>query len=65
MSDHVWFKRFGLICCKACGLVQRADGKNRLCPGPVRVGIRNRIADRFDPDPKILSALIERGRLEP
>jgi hypothetical protein len=50
VSGHVWFKRFGLICCKQCGIVRRADGKNKPCPGPVRLGIRNRIGgDRFTP----------------
>lgn len=46
--DHSWFQRFGLICCKQCGIVRRADDKNKPCPGPVRLGLRNRIGgDRF------------------
>jgi hypothetical protein len=64
MSEHVWFERFGLCCCKACGLVRRRDGTSNPCKGPVRVGLRNRLTDRFDPDPNIITQLIERGRLE-
>jgi len=41
VEDHDWFSRFGLVVCKRCGLVQRADGKNRPCPGPVRVALRS------------------------
>lgn len=49
-ESHDWFRRFGLTCCKRCGFVKRADGGNKPCPGPVRVGLRNRIgAERFDP----------------
>lgn len=53
-KEHAWFKRFGLICCKKCGIVQRADGKNKPCRGPVRVGLRDRVGgDRFAAlDPK-------------
>lgn len=41
---HHWFQKFGLIACKHCGVVQRADGKNKPCPGKVRVALReNRI----------------------
>ena len=46
MTDraHHWIKRFGLPCCKLCGIVRRADGKNKPCPGPVRGELRsNRI----------------------
>jgi len=48
MSDaHHWFKRFGLICCKHCGIVKRADGTNKPCPGKIRVELRdNRIGAR-------------------
>jgi hypothetical protein len=52
MTDrqHLWHKRFGLTCCKACGIVRRADGRNKPCPGPVRLGLRNRVGgERFDP----------------
>ena len=50
MSAHDWHLRFGLTCCKACGIVRRADGKNKPCPGPVRIGLRSRIGgDRFAP----------------
>lgn len=44
MSGHQWFNRFGLTCCKSCGIVKRADGRNKPCPGKVRVELReNRI----------------------
>lgn len=38
--DHAWFQRFGLTCCKLCGIVKRRDGANKPCPGPVRVELR-------------------------
>ena len=41
---HLWIKKFGLMVCKHCGIVQRADGKNKPCPGKVRGALReNRI----------------------
>ena len=39
-GDHIWIDRFGLTCCETCGIVQRADGKNKPCKGTVRVGPR-------------------------
>jgi hypothetical protein len=49
-GKHSWFQRFGLTCCKLCGIVRRADGNNSRCPGPVRVGLRSRVgAERFVP----------------
>lgn len=43
-GKHHWFKRFGLTCCKHCGIVRRADGLNKPCRGKVRVELReNRI----------------------
>lgn len=47
--SHLWHERFGLTCCKRCGIVRRADDQNKPCPGPVRLGLRNRIGDRFLP----------------
>lgn len=48
-ARHLWFERFGLTCCKRCGIVRRRVGLNKPCPGPVRIGLRNRIgADRFE-----------------
>lgn len=38
--QHFWHERFGLTCCKKCGMVRRADDKNKPCRGPVRVGLR-------------------------
>lgn len=49
---HDWHLRFGLTCCKRCGIVRRADGLNRACTGPVRLGLRSRIGgDRSSPTP--------------
>jgi hypothetical protein len=45
--EHDWIERFGLNCCRKCGIVQRADGLNNPCPGPIRVELRqNRISGR-------------------
>lgn len=44
---HDWFvhpKFAPLVTCRACGIVKRAVGKNKPCPGKVRVELRdNRI----------------------
>lgn len=40
MADHHWIERFGLTCCRVCGFVRRADGKNKPCRGPVYVELR-------------------------
>lgn len=43
-GDHDWIARFGLTCCRACGIVKRRNGENKPCPGKVRVVLReNRI----------------------
>jgi len=48
-SEHLWvdpshkwkfFERYGFTSCEVCGIVQRADGQNGPCKGPVRVGPR-------------------------
>jgi len=39
-ETHEWFERYGLTCCKVCGIVRRADGQNKPCKGPVSVGPR-------------------------
>jgi hypothetical protein len=47
-AQHLWFERFGLTCCKRCGIVKRRVGENKPCPGPVRIGLRDRVGgDRF------------------
>jgi hypothetical protein len=49
-GEHLWTHRFGLTCCKRCGIVRRRDRTNKPCPGPVRVGLRDRVGgDRFAP----------------
>ncbi len=37
--EHRWARRetFGFTACSACGIVRRADGKNKPCRGPVVV----------------------------
>lgn len=37
---HYWTWRFGLQCCKHCGIVRRRDENNKPCPGKVRVALR-------------------------
>lgn len=39
---HKWFtpKFIGYECCAECGIVKRADGRHRPCPGRVTVGPR-------------------------
>ncbi len=39
-AEHEWWIWHGMECCKLCGIVKRADGKNRPCKGIVRVGPR-------------------------
>lgn len=38
--EHDWHERFDLTCCRNCGIVKRADGKNKPCKGSVKVGPR-------------------------
>ena len=38
--EHEWFEWRGLTCCKKCGIVRRADDKNKPCKGVVKVGPR-------------------------
>ncbi len=35
MSEHIWHEWHSLTCCKLCGIVKRADGKNNPCKGVV------------------------------
>jgi len=37
VAAHEWHERFGLTCCRVCGIVQRADGKNKPCKGPMKL----------------------------
>lgn len=39
-NGHHWIERFNLVCCRDCGIVRRADDKNKPCRGVVRVGLR-------------------------
>ena len=36
-TEHIWGTHFGMPCCDVCGIVQRADGKNKPCRGPMRL----------------------------
>lgn len=42
IGAHDWFTPnfIGYECCRACGIIKRADGKNKPCKGPV--GVRPR-----------------------
>lgn len=40
-TEHEWWVWHGLTCCKKCGIVQRADGKNKPCKGIVKVELRD------------------------
>jgi hypothetical protein len=42
VRDHKWFRpeQIDYDCCQDCGIVRRADDRNRPCPGPVSVGLR-------------------------
>lgn len=55
-GGHKWFqhpKFRPLVTCKLCGIVQRADGRNKPCPGPTRVQLRdNRVVQTAAPAPK-------------
>ena len=44
---HAWikktyFKQEQLTVCKKCGIVQRADKKNNMCKGIVKITLRNK-----------------------
>lgn len=43
-NGHEWakweFTSMTLVCCNICGIVRRADDKNRPCKGKVKVGLR-------------------------
>lgn len=43
VQAHDWFTygRLNWKCCRVCGIVRRADGKNSPCKGPVAVGPRS------------------------
>jgi len=56
-GGHDWFQFKGMTCCKLCGIIQRADGKNKPCPGIVKVGPRE------DSQPEDWKALVERVKL--
>jgi hypothetical protein len=41
-ASHAWHIRLGLECCRACGIVRRADRMHRPCHGPVVVELRGK-----------------------
>lgn len=41
-NGHKWWKWRGWICCKKCSIIRRADGKNKPCPGNVKIGLREK-----------------------
>lgn len=40
---HDWFEWRNMTCCRRCGIVRRADGKNSRCRGHVKIGLRKTI----------------------
>lgn len=44
-NGHPWIRAFGMTCCRDCGMVRRADDKNKPCRGVVRVGPREEPAE--------------------
>lgn len=45
---HEWHERFGLTCCKVCGLVRNENSDAKGCRGPVYVSLRD--ASPVQPD---------------
>jgi hypothetical protein len=40
-NGHRWFNyNSKLVCCIDCGIVRRADDRNKQCPGKVSVSLR-------------------------
>lgn len=40
---HKWVDNFGIIGCPICGIVKRADGNNKPCPGRApRIAVRKK-----------------------
>lgn len=50
MGDHEWFIHSGWNCCKKCGVVKRADGKNKQCKGYAIVEVRGEGDSMSDED---------------
>lgn len=51
MAKHLWFvpPYFPMLTtCKLCGIVKRADGENKPCPGRVRIELRSPIKAEED-----------------
>jgi hypothetical protein len=42
IGAHVWFEKDNLTACCRCGIVRRADGKNKPCRAPTRISQRTR-----------------------
>lgn len=41
-NGHVWIKADWIkyVCCRKCGIIRRADDKNKQCPGVVGISLR-------------------------
>jgi hypothetical protein len=39
-NGHHWIKFRSLVCCRDCGIVRRADDRNKPCKGVVKIGLR-------------------------
>ena len=53
IGQHDWFtpKFIGYPCCRKCGIVKRADGKNKPCRGRVVLSLRDEYTEAA-PTPK-------------
>lgn len=39
-ATHSWWIFDNIECCKACGIVRRADRQHKPCVGPVKISLR-------------------------
>lgn len=38
--EHHWADYYGVLACSTCGMVKRADGRNKPCRGKTTIGLR-------------------------
>lgn len=41
-NGHRWMLYDNIPCCKICGIVRRADDKNKACKGPTAIRLRDK-----------------------
>lgn len=39
-NGHHWIEWRAFVCCRDCGIIRRADDRNKPCRGVVKVGLR-------------------------